>query len=287
MWAKNLSTNSAMLIATIIWGSTFLVIKQSLVGVHAVTLVGYRFLLATLLMGGVLVFLRKNPWHSWRSGVILGLLLFVAYVTQAIALYYMQVVDVGFISGLFVVFVPILSFILGREKLRLQIIGAVVLAVIGLWSISGGVKSIGLGDFLILISALFFAGHIVYVDRVIKDSDLWVLNFQQFLVVTGASFVMVGLFKLPLVITDGKVIWLILYLALFANVLGYLLQLWAQHSISPTVCALILSLEPIVAAIFAWTIGGEEIIMRDVVGGAIILAAAVVAQVFRQEEIKS
>ncbi|MBU0745099.1 MAG: DMT family transporter [Gammaproteobacteria bacterium] len=280
-----MAANFAMLTAAAIWGSTFLVIKESLVNMHAVTLVCYRFALAALFMGVVLSFLQKKHWKNPKEGLILGLLLFAAYVTQAIAMYYMEVVNAGFIAGLFVIFVPILSFISGREKLRLNIAGAVVLAGVGLWVITGGISSLKWGDYLMLFSAVVFATHVLYADSVVKKVDILVLNFQQFLVVTTASFLVILFFKLPFVVSNWHAVWGVLYLALFANVLGYMVQLSVQKTISPTIFALILSLEPVSAAIFAWTIGGEKITILDIIGGLMIISAIIFAQVYRKDKV--
>src|SRR3990172_5788375 len=284
MKLNKMSANFAMLTATIIWASTFIAIKKSLVGVHAVTLVCYRFALATFIMAIVLLFLRKKLWQHFKEGLILGILLFASYVTQAIALYYMLIVDGGFITGLFVIFVAILSFICGREKLRWNIVVAIVLAGIGLWVVTGGIKSFKWEDSLMLLSALMFAGHILYVDIVVKKCDIWVLNFQQFLVVTLASFFCILLFKLSFAVAAWDVIGWIIYLAVFANVLCYAIQLSVQKIISPMVFSLMVSLDPIFIAIFAWTIGGEKIIMTDLIGGGMIVAAIIFAQIFRKEE---
>lgn len=282
---KVIFTNFAMLVATIIWGSTFLVIKNNLDGVHAVTMVCYRFALAALVMGIILIFLRKKPWQHLVVGLVLGLLLFASYLAQALALYYMKVVDGGFIAGLFVIFVPVLSFIWGREKLHWNFVVAIILAGIGLWQVTGGVASFQRGDFLMLLSAAIFAVHILYADSVVKKCDIWVLNFQQFLVAALAGFFSILLFDLPFAVATWNTAWWILYLALFANVLCYLVQLGAQKTVSPTVCALVFSLEPVFVAIFAWTIGHEKIVMAELVGGAMIIAAIICAQIYRKEEI--
>lgn len=268
----------AMLTASIIWGSTFIIIKKSLAGVNAVTFVCYRFMLAAMVMGVLLLFLRKKFWQHLSSGMILGLLLFTCYLTQTLALHFMSVASGGFIAGLFVIFVPIFSFICRREKLRLNVIIAVILAGAGLWSITRGIKDLGWGDCLMLLSAVAFAIHILYVDTVVKKCDIWVLNFQQFSVVALLGLFGILLFRLPWIISGWSIAWGIVYLALFANVLCYAIQLGVQRIVSPTVCALILSLEPVFAAIFAWTIGGEKIIMADVYGGVMIIVAIIIAQ---------
>jgi drug/metabolite transporter (DMT)-like permease len=275
---KTLFANLAMMSAALIWGSTFIVIKHNLSGVNAVSMIFYRFLMATLIMAVILLFMRKKFWQHFGSGLILALLLFISYTSQTLSLCYIKAAEGGFIAGLFVIFVPLLSFIRGREKLHLDLIIAIILSTIGLWLIAGGVKEFDVGDFLMILSAFAATVYVLYADSIVKKCDVLVLNFQQFFVATVLGLLMVLFFKLPLNIADSSTAWWILYLALFANVICYLVQLGAQKVVSPTVLALTFSLESVFAAIFAWTIGGEKIIMSDLVGGIMILIAIIFVQ---------
>ncbi|EKE00926.1 MAG: hypothetical protein ACD_21C00251G0009 [uncultured bacterium] len=280
MQKKNaILANIEMLIVSIIWGSTFIIVKKSLIDVNAITLNCYRFLLAALMIGLALVFLRRNPWRHLKEGMVLGFLLFASFAAQTLGLYSISAANSGFIVGLFVVFVPILSILLGYEKLRLNIFIAVVLVCVGLWSITGGISGFNGGAFLTLISAIIFALYILYADRVVKRCDVWVLNFQQFFIVAFMSLVSVLAFKLPLNVASHQTAFWILYLALFATILAFAIQLRAQKTISPIACAIILSLEPVFAAIFAWTVGGEQFTAKSVIGGALIVIAIIVSQV--------
>jgi len=279
MQSKNsLSGNFEMLIATLIWGSTFIVVKKTLPYVNAITLNVYRFALASLVIGFMLVFLRKHPWRHLKEGLFLGLLSFCAFAAQNLGLYLVSAASSGFIISLFVVFVAVLSIVLGYEKFQLNMFVATVLVVGGVWNITGGVKGFNWGTVLTLSSALFFALYLLYASRVVKKCDIWVLNFQQFFVVTFFSLICVLAFKLPFTVASKQTMLWILYLVLFATIWAFLIQLRTQKIITPTACAILLSLEPVFAAILAWTVGGESFDVESVIGGALIVVAIIVSQ---------
>ena len=112
LFKKNkLLANFLLVSATAFWGLSFLVIKKSLVGVSAITLNCYRFAIATLVLGIILIFLRKNPFRRFKSGFLLGMILLGSYLLQTLGLYDIPAADSGFITGLFVILVPIFSLL--------------------------------------------------------------------------------------------------------------------------------------------------------------------------------
>jgi drug/metabolite transporter (DMT)-like permease len=276
---KAIFANLEMMIATIIWGSTFIVIKQSLIDVHAITLNFYRFALAATVIGLALMLLRKNLWQHAREGFILGGLLFVFYITQTLALYSISASNSGFIVGMSVIFVLIFGVILGHEKLHLNNFVAISLVSIGLWNITGGVDGVTSGELLTVLSAISFALYVLYANKVVKRCDLWVLNFQQFLFVALASLAIIFVFKLPFNIASSHAVYGVIYLSLFATMLAYGLQLRVQKIMLPVACAIILALEPIFAAVFAWFVGGEVLTTRGMIGGLLIVFAIIFSQV--------
>jgi drug/metabolite transporter (DMT)-like permease len=276
---KAVFANLEMIIATIIWGSTFIVIKQSLIDVHAITLNFYRFMLAAVVVGSVLMFLRKNLWQHVREGFVLGGLLFVFYITQTLALYSISASNSGFIVGMSVIFVLVFGVILGHEKLHLNNFVAIALVGVGLWNITGGVHGITAGELLTILSAISFALYVLYANKVVKRCDIWVLNFQQFLFVALASLATILVFKLPFNISSSHAVYGVIYLSLFATMLAYGLQLRVQKIILPVACAIILALEPIFGAVFAWFIGGEVLTSRGMMGGFLIVFAIIFSQV--------
>jgi drug/metabolite transporter (DMT)-like permease len=283
---NTLVANLLLFFATAIWGATFIVIKKSLSDIHAVTLISYRSLLAALLLLVILFFQRKNPFANIKAGLVLGFLLLAVYLLQTLALYIVSATNSGFIFGLFVVFVPLFGVVFSKLRLQVSALVAVLLAVIGLWVITGGIASFKLGELATLGGSAAFAWYILAVDKYInKGFDPWVLNFQQFFV--GGVVCLLGalIFHLPLGVRSAYAVDAVIYLGLFANVIAYAIQLSSQRYLSPIAIAVILSLEPVLAAIFSCTFGHEPISSHEIVGGIVIMSAIVLAQVaeFKKE----
>ncbi len=272
---KTLLADIGLFYAAAIWGSTFFLVKNSLSNIDPVTLVAYRFLLATALM---LPFVfRKKVFQNFKNGFFLGFLLWLLYVPQTLGLKYTTASNSGFITGLFVVFVPIFSFFMFKKNVSRQKTISVIVAALGLWFLTGGLKTLNLGDLLTLIAAVTYALHIIFADKYMKDSDPYVLNFQQILTVGVLSFITAILFRLPLNI--GNTLPIILFLTLFPTLSAFLIQLIAQKFTSAIKVAMIFSLEPVFAAIFAWTIGGEKFIFTSAIGGLLIVIAMVISEI--------
>lgn len=272
---KTLLADIGLFYAAAIWGSTFFLVKNSLDNIDPVTLVAYRFLLATLFM---LPFVfRKKVFQNFKNGFFLGFLLWLLYIPQTIGLKYTTASNSGFITGLFVVFVPIFSFFMFKKNVSRQKTVSVIIAAVGLWFLTGGLKTLNMGDLLTLIAAVTYALHIIFADKYMKDSDPYVLNFQQILTVGILSFITAILFRLPLNI--GNTLPVILFLTLFPTLSAFLIQLIAQKFTSAIKVAMIFSLEPVFAAIFAWTIGGEKFIFTSAIGGLLIVIAMVISEI--------
>jgi drug/metabolite transporter (DMT)-like permease len=272
-------SNLALLFATVVWGSTFIVTKTALQGVNAITLCSYRCLLAAGLIGIGLAVTKKNPLQNWRQGALLGLLLFGVYITQIPGLNYISASSSGFITGLFLVFVPIFNFVFWRSKLSWFDIVATLLALSGLWVITGGVRTVEIGELLTLLGAICFAFYVLFADHFIKKSaDIWILNFQQFFIIGVLSLFITLAFRLPLQITTWYAFNSIIYLSIFASIIAYAIQLQTQTHLNPFTVTLVLSFEPIFAAIFAWTVGGEAFTWTQGIGGLFIFSAIILVQ---------
>ncbi|MCL5261408.1 MAG: DMT family transporter [Gammaproteobacteria bacterium] len=284
---KKFLATLSLIITTAIWGSTFIVAKKCLPGVRAIPLVGYRFFIAALIIGIALIILRKNPFTKMKDGFILGMLLFFSYITQTVGLYVVSAADSGFISGLVVVFVPIFSVLWGKEKLSLGLIFAVILTCAGIWGITGGIAEFDSGELVTLLSAIIFALYVIFAERFVKNHDIWILNFQQFLVIGLFATLFVVIFRVPFAITSRYAAWGVVYLGVFASLIAFILQLSAQKVVSATFCSILLSLELVFAAGFAWTLGGEKFTRGDVVGGILIMAAIIFAQISEMKKVKN
>lgn len=272
-----------LITATVIWGSTFFIIKDSLNGIHAITMVSYRSLLAATLLGIGLFFTKKNIWQNFFQGMILGLLLTILYICQTVGLYYTSASNSGFITGLVIVFVPIYALILWHQRPKIYNLIAVILTVIGLWFLTGGAKNLNKGDIITLFVAISGALHLLLVDKFIKNKlNIFILTFQQFLVMGIICLVIALIFNLPMKISTHEALFATLYLAIFANVISYLLQFYAQKHTSPHTVSIILTLEPAFAAVFAWTIGGETFSFNHLIGGIFIFTAIIFSAIFEK-----
>lgn len=272
--------NAGLIYAAAIWGSTFFIVKNSLDYIDPVILVGYRFLLAAAVLGVWLIHKRKKLFADIVPGLILGFLLWVLYVPQTVGLGFTTASNSAFITGLFVLFVPIFSLLLFGKRPRLRDLLAIVVSLGGLWFLTGGLVNANKGDMLTLITAIVYAVHILYVDKYRKRGvDPYVIAFQQFLFVGLASVVVGSVLQLPFGIGSTTTIWVVVFLALFPTFSAFVIQMVAQRIVNPVRVSLIFALEPVFAALFAWTVGGEIFAPGRAVGGLLIVAAMVVSAI--------
>ncbi len=265
-----------------VWGATFYMVKDALAGVDPVALVGYRFVLSAALLG---------PWVVRRSGrggfsrrmlqdaAMLSGLLLALYVSQTVGLRWTSASNSGFITGLFVLFVPALMLLFRAEAPTLSQKAAVGLSVLGLWLLTGGLRGINRGDALTLISALTYAGHLLLTDHCVraKHDTVW-LAFHQFWMTGAAALFCCGAASLPLGVRGGGTAGVIVFLAIVPTLSAFFLQMHAQRHVEAMRVSLIFSLEPVFAALFAWTLGGELFRPIGAAGGALIVAAMAVSE---------
>ncbi len=264
--------------AALVWGATFFLVKDALNAVDPVVLVVYRFLSAGLILLGVLLLQRKPVFRDFGKGVWLAVILWLLYVPQTVGLGITTASNSGFITGLFVAFVPIfLSTIFRRQPTLMEWIASGV-SLIGLWVLTGGMTDVNTGDLLTIVSAVAYALHLLYSDRYMKQGvDPYILICQQFLVVALMSIATALVLDLDFRVHSRAAFWVIAFLALVPTLSAYVVQLLAQKIASPLRASLIFALEPLFAALFAWTVGGEQWALHGAVGGLIISVALVMS----------
>ena len=303
-----LYAQAGLVYAAAIWGSTFFVVKDVLQAVHPVALVGWRFTIAAVLLAAWII--RRAPrggrrralLAGWRGGLSLGLILLVLYLAQTIGLGLTSASNSGFITGLFIVFTPLCAWLLFRARATLRHLAAVVIALGGLWLLTGGVRGANAGDLITLLAAVTYALHVLYAGRYMEQGlNPLALSFQQSLVIGAASLLLAAglglaaqfqpqplsplaqqgswaLFEHYAGIGGLPALGVVLFLALFPTLSAFVVQLWAQRVIDPVRTTLIFTLEPVFAAVFAWTLGGEALVPLKALGGALILAAMLVSE---------
>jgi len=275
---KKIISDAGLLYAAAVWGSTFFIVKGSLEFIDPIILVGYRFIIASALVA-LLCLIGKRPlFRNMKKGMTLGIFIWLLYVPQTIGLGITTASNSGFITGLFVAFVPIFSFVIFRRVPSLLGIIATLISLSGLWILTGGLTDINRGDILTLLAAMTYAIHILYVDKFLKEGDdPFTLCFQQFLFVGIASVAVGVIAGLPFGWGNAGTGWTVLFLAVFPTFSAFFIQVVAQKYTTPIRVSLIFAFEPVFAAIFAWTLGGEQIILHRAMGGLLIFLAMIIS----------
>jgi drug/metabolite transporter (DMT)-like permease len=275
---KKLLSELGLFYSAAVWGSTFFVVKDALNDIDPVVLVGYRFLLAASLLGGLCLIWRKSLFQNAKHGLLAGLVLWLLYISQTVGLGVTTASNSGFITGLFVAFIPVFSLLFFRRAPALTEIVATIISLSGLWILTGGLIDINVGDLFTLIAAATYALHILILDKYLKaGDDPYLFSFQQFLVVGVASLVSGMILDVQYSVTGIKIIWVILFLALLPTLSAFVIQVVAQKITRPIRVSLILAFEPVFAGLFAWTLGNEPIIFHRAIGGLFIFLGMIIS----------
>ncbi len=271
-----------LLVIVIIWGYTFALIKGVIDLIPPYTYLTYRFLLAALIL--ILVFWKRIKEINimvLKKGSLIGIFLFLGYTLQTVGLKYTTATKAGFITGLSVVLVPIISHFFIKEKINRNSVIGVVLAFIGLWFLNYSSSfSFNLGDFLVLLCAVSFAMHIISVGLFSKKLDYVLLAITQITVVFVLSLLMALIFERPAIHLSysSYIWWSIVITGIFATALAFYMQNKFQRYSTATKTAIIFSGEPIFAAVFAYFLLGEKVGLIAWAGGLLIIFGMIVAQ---------
>lgn len=279
---STLLATAGLLATTAVWGSTFLVVKDAIASVPVLDFLGLRFAVACLAMLAVrpkaLVALGRS---GWRHGVLLGLVLAAGYAAQTFGLQTASASVSGFITGLFVVFTPLIGAVLLRRRVPSAVWVAVVLATVGLGLISLHGLSIGRGELLTIVGAFFFALHIVGLGEWSHRHDAYALAVVQIGTVAAVSLLLAvvggggrgGHSGHVLTLPSDPAGWAaIAVTALLGTAAGFFLQTWSQARMPATRAAVVLTMEPVFAGVTG-VLAGETLAVRGWIGAAMVLAA--------------
>ena len=267
---------AALVIVTLIWGTTFVVVKDTLDVMPASLLLAIRFSMAFILFA---------PWikpekHTLKPAFILGILLFIGYGCQTIGLVFTSASKAAFITGFSVILTPILSTLFWRNRIANKVYLAATVALMGLGLLSlTGASGLNIGDIWVMGTAFAYAIFIVYLGEVVHKHKIMTLNalslYPLVLLTWLWALPHIGLLgTLPL-----KSYLALFYLASFATVLTSILQTWAQKQVPAYLAALIFLLEPVFATFFAYMFLSETLGILAWCGGLLILLAIIISEI--------
>lgn len=268
-----------LVVVSVVWGSTFFVVKGAVNEVNEYMLVFMRSILAALPLFAILVVRKPKAITNWatiRVGAILGLLMGIMYTSQTIGLKYTSSGHSAFITGIAVVLVPVVMFVFFKYKFRLQNIVAVTVVALGLFFLTYDTETaINKGDIITFATALSAALHISLLGVYVRKHNVMALVAYQFLF--SALFnLAIYLSQEPLHFNFSEQGWSsLLYLGFVGTLFCYGASSWAQKYVSPVTAALIFSLEPLFASVFSYFFDNEVLHTKELIGATLILGGII------------
>jgi len=274
---RNLFPIVMLILATVIWGSTFAVVKDAMNSVNEYYLIFVRSIIAALPL--LIITLLKNPKSLFnktiiKKGAIIGIALGLTYGFQNLGMLYTSAGNSAFIMASNVIFVPIFLVLFYKNRLNGKSIISVLIVVLGLGLLTykEGTE-LNPGDLLTLIGAAITALHIIWTGRFVKNSDLLALVTYQFLFSALLAFVFSVFFSPEsFTVTYSTKSWMaMIYLGLLGSLFCYFITVWAQKYVDYVTVTLIFSLEPVFAAVFSYFFIGEVLGHQQMFGASLIL----------------
>lgn len=277
-----------LLTVAIAWGVTFLMVQDAIASVPVYSFLFFRFAIATILMAIISYkYYKELDKTTILYGVILGIFLFSGFATQTFGLAYTKSSIIAFLTGLNVIVVPFLAYFIFKDHVRKMVFVGSVIAVFGLYMLTmSGKLTIGWGETLGLICAVFFGLQIVFTGIYSKKVNVFMLVLFQFLTVTILSLI----FSLSLddvtfnINFDYTFLKAVIVTSIFATVYAFLIQTYMQQFTTPTKTAIIFAMEPVSAAIYGYFVGNEILTSMQVTGAFLIIFAMLLAEIkFKKE----
>lgn len=268
----------ALIFVAIVWGAGFVLMKDAIDDQPVFDFLATRFTLATLVM----VVIRPQVLNAINKqtlfrGSILGVMLGLAYITQTIGLDLTTAAITGFLTGLYVVFTPLMFWFVFKKKVEKKVIVGAALALTALLFISFNGLSFDPGQVWLIACALLFAGHIIGLSFWSTAKDIYPLTVVQL----GAGAIVCWIGAVP----DGyqpppnAFVWgTVVFTAIFATAMAFLIQTWAQSIMDPSRVAIILTGEIVFAAVIAVAVGQEVLAVRTIIGGVLIVIAMLIVE---------
>ncbi len=286
--SKSLSILSA-LICTFIWGTTFIAQDTGMRVIGPYVFNGVRFFVGFLALVPFYLLLEKkntykviskNKTKFFYLSILIGLFLFFGTVFQQVALLYTDIANAAFFTIFYVPMVPIIVFFLFKKNIHWSVWPSVILCVIGGYLLTNFHNAtVRLGDTLVVIGAIFWSLHIIFIGKIIEEFNAPILiGLIQTMIVSVCSIILALLFEDFILknILDQKI--QILYAGILSGGIAFVFQIYAQKNISPAPAAIIFSLEGVFATIAAWIILSQILNINNILGCSFILVGVLISQ---------
>ncbi|HEX4075341.1 MAG TPA: DMT family transporter [Candidatus Acidoferrales bacterium] len=287
MMSQRVRADLAFGLCTLIWGATFALVKDALADISVVLYIAVRFALSAALMA--IIFwssLRRLNLKAVWAGAQIGVAMFAGYIFQTAGLKYTTPAKAAFITGMCVVIVPLLLAAFGRRRITAWIWAGAATALAGLYFLTvppAGFGALNRGDPIVFGCAVMFALHIILIGRYVAEHSVGALAFLQVATTAVLSTLAVPLvafagWEKPHIVWNTTVIVAILVTSVGSTVIGFSLQTWAQQHTSPSHTAILVTLEPVFAALTSWIFALEHFGARTLIGAALILVGILLAE---------
>jgi len=275
-----------LILVALIWGSAFVAQRHAALEMGAFLFNGIRFWVGALVLLPLFYFNSSVNVKTEEFGqkeslwvILAGFLLFVASAFQQFGMKYTTAGNAGFITGLYVVLIPLFLSVIWREKINVVIWVAAVFSIIGLFLLStNGNFGINLGDLLELIGACFWAFHVILIGRLVNRIEIKKLAIGQYLICGALSLIFSLLIEINSLSGIVQSWWAILFTGIVSIGFGYTLQAVGQRFAPAPDAAIILSLESVFAAFAGWIFLGELLNLQQIMGCMIIFSGMLLAQ---------
>ncbi len=278
--SQKILSKVALFAAALIWGSSFIMVKDTVNELPPNLLLAVRFTIGCLILA--LVFIKKlkqiNLEYLWKGGII-GLMLFLAYSLQTIGMTDTTPGKNAFLTAIYCVLVPFLFWFFTRKRPDIYNFGAAFLCIIGIGLVSlTQAFTIGFGDTFTLLGGVFFALHLVAVSIFGSDKDPVIITILQFFYAAIFSWITTLCFETMPAYVSTESVWSIAYLSVFCTAGALLLQNIGQKHTSASASAIILSLESVFGVLFSVFLGYEDLTFKLVCGFSLIFVAVIVSE---------
>ena len=271
---------TALIATTLIWGTSFVILKNTLDSFSAIYLLALRFTISALIMAVAGFKQLKNiDRKTLTAGAALGVFIFLAYVLQTYGLVYTTPGKNAFLTATYCIITPFLARLIDKTRLSaFNILAAFIcIAGIGLVSLRGDF-TIGIGDLLTVFCGLFYALHLIFTGRVAGKSSILMLTMIQFIVAGALSWIAALIAEPVPSSISASAIWSILYLSIFCTCICFGLQTLGQKYTSSSAASIILTLESVFGAAISAVFYHEILTMQLLLGFLLIFAAIIISE---------